>query len=34
MQRELLSRKIRSRKRALDIADAIDQKVAEATPMD
>jgi hypothetical protein len=30
MQRELLSRKIRSRKRALDIADAIDQKVAEA----
>jgi hypothetical protein len=30
MQRELLSRKIRSRKRALDIADRLDQKVAEA----
>jgi hypothetical protein len=33
MQRELLSRKIRSRKRALDIADQIDQKVAEAVAL-
>ena len=30
MQRELLSRKIRSHKRALDIADRLDEKVAEA----
>src|SRR5690242_17681730 len=33
MQRELLSRKIRSRKRALHIADQIDQKVAEAVAL-